>query len=83
MPSTFQLDLTKTSSDIYDIYGFIDYWTPDWSGFYALEFYWRMTYKGGDPADPLNWELSEPATSPGNLQPGLKVIPAEAERRLD
>jgi hypothetical protein len=72
--SSFQLDLTRQSSDVYDIYGYIDYWTPDWSGFYPLEFYWRLTYTDGDPADPRNWELNEPPTAAPGYQPGLKLI---------
>jgi hypothetical protein len=72
--SSFQLDLTRQSSDIYDMYGYIDYWTPDWSAFYPLEFYWRMTYSDGDPADPRNWQISEPPGSAPGHQRGLKLI---------
>ncbi|UCD64817.1 MAG: hypothetical protein JSW34_05120 [Candidatus Zixiibacteriota bacterium] len=72
--SCFQLDLTKQSSDVYDIYGYIDYWTPDWSGFAAFEFYWRVTYTGGDPADVNNWELGTPPTTAANYQPGIKLM---------
>jgi hypothetical protein len=73
--SSFQLDLTKQSSDVYDIYGYIDYWTPDWSAYYPLEFYWRVTYTGGDPGDPNNWTLSNPpgATS-ASRSPGVNIV---------
>jgi hypothetical protein len=72
--SAFQVDLTRQSSDVYDVYGYIDYWTPDWSGYYPLEFYWRMVYTGGDPADPDNWDLTEPPTAaPAGHQPGIRI----------
>jgi len=72
--SAFQVELTRQSSDVYDVYGYIDYWTPDWSGYYPLEFYWRMVYTGGDPADPDNWDLTEPPTgAPAGHQPGIRI----------
>jgi len=83
--STVQSDLTVQSSTVYDIYGYIDYWTPDWSAYYALEYYWRMTYTGGDPADPNNWELGDPpASASGDIEPGIKMTPAEkvSSRRI-
>ncbi|UCG60328.1 MAG: hypothetical protein JSV52_08305 [Candidatus Zixiibacteriota bacterium] len=82
--STFQLDLTQQSTEIYDMYGFIDYWTPDWSGLYAFEFYWRMVYTGGDPADVNNWEMIEPPVSTAAPQPGVRLAPdgASAQRAL-
>jgi len=76
--STIQSDLTAQSSSVYDIYGYIDYWTPDWSAYYPLEYYWRMTYIGGDPADPNNWQLGDPpASTAGDVQPGLKMTPPD------
>lgn len=63
--SLSQSDVSSPATGVYDFYGFIDYWTPDWSSFYPLEYYYRMTHLGGDPSDPDNWQLSEPpATSP-------------------
>jgi hypothetical protein len=72
--SAFQLEITQQSSGVYDFYGYIDYWTEDWSGFYALEFYWRVSYTSGDPAHPGNWQMSDPPTSAPGLTPGLKII---------
>lgn len=72
--STFQIDLTQQSSGVYDIYGYIDYWTPDWEGFYPLEYYWRLTYTGGDPANPNNWQMSDPAAAPTGHQPGVRFV---------
>ncbi|MFH2034892.1 MAG: hypothetical protein ABIJ45_00700 [Candidatus Zixiibacteriota bacterium] len=72
--SVNQIDLSTVSSSVYDIYGYIDYWTTDWSGFYAFEFYWRMTYKGGDPTNPANWTLSEPPSLSPTREPGLMRI---------
>jgi hypothetical protein len=79
--STYQLDLTQQSTDVYDMYGYIDYWTPDWSGYYALEFYWRLVHTGGDPSDPDNWEITEPAMAAGNLTPGLRLMSDRSEVR--
>ena len=82
--STFQLDLTKQNQNVYDMYGFIDYWTPDWSGFYALEFYWELQYTGGDPADPANWIMSEPpAAGPANQTPGIHLAPQETRTAMN
>lgn len=70
------LAMTFTSSPstgIYDFYGYIDYWTPDWSGYYLLEYYWRMTYLGGEPTDPNNWRLSDPPAGASGRAGGLKL----------
>lgn len=82
--SAFQLDLTRQSSGVYDIYGYIDYWTTDWTGFYPLEFYWRLVYSGGDPADPGNWQMSEPPDPAPDHRPGIRVVqdPSRAEPTL-
>lgn len=72
--SAFQLDVTQQSSDIYDIYGYINYWTADWSGYYTLEFYWRLTYTGGDPAFPGNWQMTDPPGAAPSFKPGVNII---------
>ncbi len=79
--SAFQLDLTRQSSDIYDIYGYIDYWTTDWSGFYPFEFFWRMVYGGGDPADPKNWDMIDPPDLASGHHPGLKLSENPAQMK--
>ncbi len=62
-----QMEITQSSAKVWDIYAYIDYWSPDWSGYYPLEVYWRMTYKSGDPTDPNNWTMSDPpAASSGH-----------------
>ena len=71
--STYQLQLLKQSDQVYDIGGYIDYWSPDWSGYYPLEFVWRMTHTGGDPADPLNWAISEPPGTVEGKDPGMRL----------
>jgi len=77
--SAYQCEVTRRSASVYDIYGYIDYWTPDWSGYYPLEFYWRMTYTSGDPADPDNWQISEPpAGAPADHAPGVRVVPNQS-----
>jgi hypothetical protein len=74
--SAYQSEITRQSATVYDLYGYIDYWTPDWSGYYPLEFFWRMTFTGGDPADPDNWAISEPpAAAPSGHTPGVRVAP--------
>jgi len=79
--SAFQSDIQQVSSKVYDIYGYIDYWTPEFDGYYQLEYYWRMTYTSGDPADPDNWTMSEvpgsTALSTGR-HPGLRIVPPGA-----
>jgi len=71
--SQWQVDLSQASSGIYDIYGYIDYWTPDWSAYYPIEFYWRVSYLSGDPSDPHNWQLSEPPSATAGMEPGLNL----------
>jgi hypothetical protein len=56
----FQSDIAHPSANVWDIYGLIDFWTTDFTGFEPLEFYWRMTYTGGDPSDPNNWTITDP-----------------------
>ncbi len=72
--SAFQIEITRQSASVYDIYGIIDYWTPDWTGFYPFEFFWRMTFNGGDPADPDNWTMSEPPGAVSGHNPGIQMI---------
>lgn len=57
------------SEGVFDIYGQIDYWTPDWSAFYPFEYLWRMTYISGDPSDPRNWVMSNPPGAVANGRP--------------
>jgi hypothetical protein len=73
--STCQLQVRNQSNQVYDIGGYVDYWAPDWSGYYPLEFVWRMTHTGGDPADPLNWTISEPPGAVGGMDPGMRLRP--------
>jgi len=79
--STFQSEITVRSASVYDIYGLIDYWAPDWSGYYPLEYYWRMTYIGGDPADPDNWQIGEPPAAVSGHRPGICVSEDTARAR--
>ncbi len=72
--STYQVALDNPVTNIYDVYGYIDYWAPDWSGYYTFEYLWRLTYTGGDPAIPTNWEMTEPPTGVAGHQPGLNLI---------
>jgi len=71
--SITQSDIQSPSAGVYDIYGYADYWTTDFAGFYPLEYYWRMSYLGGDPSDPENWELSDPPTQTTSKSGGLKI----------
>lgn len=70
--SAYQVDLQQNATGVYSIYGYIDYWAPDWSGYYPLEFYWTMSYQGGDPADPNNWSIAEP-TAASPHEPGIRL----------
>ena len=68
-----QSDVTVISDNVYDIYGLIDFWTVDWSAFEPLEFFWRMTYTGGDPMDPANWDISDPPSA-APYNPGIHPV---------
>lgn len=72
--STYQVALDNPTANVFDVYGYIDYWAPDWSGYYTFEYLWRLTYTGGDPAVPTNWQMTEPPTAVSGHQPGLNVI---------
>ncbi len=75
-----QLAFTLQSGTVFDIYGYIDYWTADWSGYYPLEFNWRLTFTGSDPGNPTHWTMSEaPAATPG-----LRILsePTDAQMNL-
>ncbi len=69
--SAFQMDIAQRSATVWDMAGYIDYWTPDWSAYYPIDFAWRVTYKGGDPANPVNWQLSDPPAAVSGHAPGL------------
>ena len=83
--SSEQVELTRQSANVYDIYGYIDYWTPDWSGYYPLEFFWRMTFTDGDPADPSKWQMSDPPATSPSRQPGVRIAPSPSstQRQLE
>lgn len=60
-----QIAFAQASPGVYDIAGYIDYWTPDWSSYYPLEFQFRMSYTSGDPSDVDNWTITESTAMPG------------------
>ncbi len=71
-----QSNVVRQSDNVYDLYGYIDYWTPDWSGYYPLEFGYRMTFSGGDPSVANNWQITEaPATGSPRQPSGIRVVP--------
>jgi len=72
--STYQVALDNPAANIFDIYGYIDYWAPDWSGYYAFEYLWRLSFNGGDPANPTNWQMSDPPTGVAGYEPGLHRV---------
>lgn len=72
--SNSMMDISQVSTGVYDIYGVLEYWTTDWSSYYPIEFYWRMTYKSGDPAIAGNWTMSDPSLVASARQPGIKVM---------
>jgi len=77
--SSNQLAFTQPSATVYDIYGYIEYWTVDWSGYYPLEFNWRLTFTGSDPTDPNHWTMSEPPVA----SPGLKIVPRTTDAQMN
>ncbi len=80
--STMQSDIQQVSTGVYDIYGFIDYWTPDWESYYPLEYYWRISYIGGDPAEADSWQISEPPDASPIYEPGLGIVSQASDRSL-
>jgi len=72
--SSLQLAAESPSPGVFDLFGYIDFWAPDWSGYYPLEFGWRLTYKGGDAANPANWTQTEPPSAVAGHSPGLRRI---------
>lgn len=68
--SPSQMDISQASSTVWDIYSVVDYWAADWSGYYQVEMYWRMTFNGGDASNPANWTMGDPPASP-KYQPGV------------
>lgn len=74
-------DIQSPSTGVYDIYGYIDYWSPDFSGYYPLEYYWRISLTGGDPADPDDWQLSDPPSAP-KKNPGVRIAPDASIRSI-
>ncbi|MDF1543926.1 MAG: hypothetical protein P1R58_02350 [bacterium] len=72
--SAYMSYVDSPGTGVYDLAGYIDFWAPDFSDFYAYEYGWRMTYISGDPGDPNNWQVGEiPGASPIG-KPGLNRI---------
>lgn len=80
--TSFQNDIVDQTNGVYDFYGFIDYWTPDWSSYYPLEYYWRVTYTGGDPSNPENWALTDPPAAVSGNQGGIKLKTDRSQSQL-
>jgi hypothetical protein len=71
--SSNQLYVSQVSSKVFDIYGYLEFYSTDWSQSSALEFYWRLTYSSGDPNDPNNWGMSDPPSAVSGYQPGIRA----------
>ncbi len=71
--SSFQHNITNPSAGVYDFYGYIDYWTPDWSSYYPLEYAWRVTFTGGDASNPQNWTLTDPPVVVSGKNSGITL----------
>ena len=69
-----QMEVMQASSNTWDIYSYVDYWAPDWSGYYPLEIYWRLTFKSGDPANPNNWQMTDPPTGVSGHRAGMATV---------
>jgi hypothetical protein len=77
-----QMEITQVSSKVYDIYAYVDYWAEDFSGYYPLEIYWRMTYTSGDPANADNWTMGDPPTAVAGHRPGVNVATNASPAKL-
>ncbi len=69
-----QMEITHPSANVYDIYGYLEYYSSDWANYVPIEFYWRVTYRSGDPSNPSNWQMSDPPSAISVHQPGLKSV---------
>ncbi|MEW6051489.1 MAG: hypothetical protein AB1644_10565 [Candidatus Zixiibacteriota bacterium] len=83
--SPSQMEIVQVSTNVYDIYAYVDYWAADFSGYYPLEVYWRLTYTSGDPANPNNWQMTDPPAAVAGHKPGIaassKAAPAQLLNR--
>jgi hypothetical protein len=77
-----QMEVAQSSTTVWDIYGYLEYYTEDWSEYMALEFYWRMTYLGGDPSLSSSWQISEPPSAASIHQPGINKLTKAAPASL-
>ncbi len=77
-----QCAITQVSSTVYDIDAYVTYWASDWSGYYPLEVYWRLTYTSGDPNDPNNWQMTDPPSAVSGHQPGIRSAVKQAPAKL-
>ena len=68
-----QNDVQNPSSGVFDVYGYIEYWTADNTGYYPLEYYFRMVYNGGDPTNPNNWTAADPPATSAHQSGGVKL----------
>jgi hypothetical protein len=68
--SPSQMEITQISSSVWDIHSVVDYWAADWSGYYQIEMYWRVSSTGGDASDPDNWTLTDPPSAQ-RFRPGI------------
>lgn len=70
----FQCDVTESSTGVFDVYGYVDFWMSDFSAYYPMEFNWRIRYTSGDPTDPTNWTLEDPPLASSGHIPGLRLV---------
>lgn len=76
--SEFQTDRQEASPGVYDFYGYINFWAPDWSGYYPFDYLWRITHTGGDPSVSSNWALTESPLGVAGYSPGLHFVKESA-----
>lgn len=77
-----QMEISQVSARVYDIYAYVDYWAEDFSGYYPLEIYWRLTCNTGDPADPDNWTMTDPPDAAAKHRPGITTTTPGATAKL-
>lgn len=69
--STWLNTVDNPSAGVYDFNGVVEYWTLDWSGYEPFEYYFRVTYNGGDPSDVANWTVTDPPATVNGYKPGI------------
>ncbi len=71
--SLAQSSLENPAAGVYDFCGYVNFWAPDWSGYHSMEYCFRMSLVGDDPAEPMDWQLTDTPAASSKEEPGLRL----------